>query len=215
MRVVIAEDDALLRQGLTLLLTNEGIEVAYAADNADDVLAMLPETRPDVAVLDVRLPPTFTDEGLRAAVEARKVLPGLPILVLSAYVEDSYAADLLADGAAGIGYLLKERVGKVEKFLDALQRVIDGGTVMDPEVISQLMVRRRSDDPLHELTPREREVLALMAEGHANGRIAELMYVSETAVGKHIGNIFNKLGLSPADAGHRRVLAVLAYLRPH
>lgn len=215
MRVVIAEDDALLRQGLTLLLTNEGIEVAYAADNADDVLRTLPETRPDVAVLDVRLPPTFTDEGLRAAVEARKAMPGLPILVLSAYVEDSYAADLLADGAAGIGYLLKERVGKVEKFLDALQRVIDGGTVMDPEVVSQLMVRRRTDDPLHTLTPREREVLALMAEGHANSRIADLMYVSETAVGKHIGNIFAKLGLSPADAGHRRVLAVLAYLRAH
>ncbi|UPK76028.1 response regulator transcription factor [Nocardioidaceae bacterium SCSIO 66511] len=215
MRVVIAEDDALLRQGLTLLLTNEGIEVAYAADNADDVLRALPDTRPDVAVLDVRLPPTFTDEGLRAAVEARKLLPGLPILVLSAYVEDSYAADLLADGAAGIGYLLKERVGKVEKFLDALQRVVDGGTVMDPEVVSQLMVRRRADDPLHTLTPREREVLALMAEGHANSQIAEQLYVSETAVGKHIGNIFAKLGLSPADAGHRRVLAVLAYLRAH
>ena len=215
MRVVIAEDDALLREGLTLLLSNEGIEVVYAADNADDVLARLPEISPDIAVLDVRLPPTFTDEGLRAAVEARKVLPGLPILVLSAYVEDSYAADLLADGAAGIGYLLKERVGKVEKFLDALQRVVDGGTVMDPDVVSQLMVRRRADDPLHTLTPREREVLALMAEGHGNSRIAELMYVSETAVGKHIGNIFTKLGLSPADAGHRRVLAVLAYLRAH
>ena len=215
MRVVIAEDDALLREGLTLLLTNEDIEVAYAADNADDVLARLPELEPDVAVLDVRLPPTFTDEGLRAAVEARKSMPGLPILVLSAYVEDSYAADLLSDGAAGIGYLLKERVGKVEKFLDALHRVIDGGTVMDPEVVSQLMVRRRTDDPLHTLTPREREVLGLMAEGHSNTRIAELMYVSETAVGKHIGNIFAKLGLTPADSGHRRVLAVLAYLRTH
>ncbi|UYM03897.1 response regulator [Solicola gregarius] len=215
MRVVIAEDDALLRQGLTLLLSNEGIEVAYAADNADDVLARLPELSPDVALLDVRLPPTFSDEGLRAAVEARRMMPELAILVLSAYVEDSYAADLLAGGAAGIGYLLKERVGKVDKFLDALRRVVDGGTVMDPEVVSQLMVRRRTDDPLHALTPREREVLALMAEGHANARIAELMYVSETAVGKHIGNIFAKLGLSPAESGHRRVLAVLAYLRAH
>lgn len=213
MRVVIAEDDALLREGLSLLLTNEGIEVAYAADNADDLLNVLPDLQPDVAVLDVRLPPTFSDEGLRAAVEARRMSPGLAILVLSAYVEDSYAADLLAGGAAGVGYLLKERVGKVEKFLDALDRVVSGGTVMDPEVVSQLMVRRRADDPLQTLTAREREVLALMAEGHANAHIASLLYVSETAIGKHIGNIFAKLGLSPADSGHRRVLAVLAYLR--
>ncbi|WP_235735749.1 LuxR C-terminal-related transcriptional regulator [Nocardioides alcanivorans] len=215
MRVVIAEDDALLREGLVLLLENEGIEVVQAADNADDVLARLTELRPDVAVLDVRLPPTFTDEGLRAAIAARDVIPGLPILVLSAYVEERYASDLVSGGAAGLGYLLKERVGKVATFLDALQRVVDGGTVMDPEVISQLMVRQRRDDPIESLTPREREVLALMAEGHGNSHIARALFISETAIAKHIGNIFAKLGLAPTDSGHRRVLAVLAHLRSH
>ncbi|NED94043.1 response regulator transcription factor [Phytoactinopolyspora alkaliphila] len=213
MRVVIAEDDVLLREGLVLLLNNEGIEVVAASDNADDFLAAVEELRPDAAVVDVRLPPSFSDEGLRAAVTARRRLPGMPVLVLSAYVEDSYAAELLADGAGGVGYLLKERVGKVAKFLDALHRVADGGTVMDPEVISQLMVRRRADDPMRTLTPREREVLELMAEGHGNRSIAELLVVSETAVSKHIRNIFVKLGLPPTDNGHRRVLAVLAHLR--
>jgi DNA-binding NarL/FixJ family response regulator len=213
MRVVIAEDDALLREGLVLLLGSEGIEVAAAVDNPDDLLAAVDAQRPDAAVLDVRLPPTFTDEGLRAAVEARRRLPGLPILVLSAYVEDSYAGDLLAGGAQGVGYLLKERVGKVATFLDALHRVVDGGTVLDPEVVSQLMVRRRADDPMSTLTPREREVLGLMAEGHANTAIAELLVVTETAVSKHIRNIFAKLGLPPGDTGHRRVLAVLTYLQ--
>lgn len=213
MRVVIAEDDALLREGLVLLLQNEGIEVVLAADNADEVLARLADLQPDAAVLDVRLPPSFTDEGLRAAIAARKLIPGLPILVLSAFVEERYAGDLLADGAAGIGYLLKERVGDVATFLDALQRVADGGTVMDPEVISQLMVRQRRDDPVESLTPREREVLALMAEGHGNAHIARTLVVTETAIGKHIGNIFAKLGLAPTDSGHRRVLAVLAHLR--
>jgi DNA-binding NarL/FixJ family response regulator len=213
MRVVIAEDDALLREGLVLLLGNEGIDVAAAVDNADDFLAAVSDRRPDAAVVDVRLPPSFSNEGLRAAVEARRRIPRLPILVLSAYVEDSYATDLLATGAGGVGYLLKERVGKVATFLDALHRVVDGGTVLDPEVVSQLMVRRRADDPIRTLTPREREVLALMAEGHSNGAIAEQLVVSETAVSKHIGNIFAKLGLAPTDTGHRRVLAVLAYLR--
>lgn len=213
MRVVIAEDDALLREGLALLLASEGIEVAAAVDNIDAFLEALAEHRPDAAVMDVRLPPTFTDEGLRGAVEARRRIPGLPILVLSAYVEDSSAGDLLAGGAEGIGYLLKERVGKVATFLDALHRVVAGGTVLDPEVVSQLMVRRRVDDPIRTLTPREREVLALMAEGHANPTIAELLVVTETAVSKHIRNIFAKLGLPPGDTGHRRVLAVLAYLR--
>jgi DNA-binding NarL/FixJ family response regulator len=213
MRVVIAEDDALLREGLVLLLGNEGIDVAAAVDNADDFLAAVSGTRPDAAIVDVRLPPSFSDEGLRAAVEARRRIPRLPILVLSAYVEDSYATDLLAAGARGVGYLLKERVGKVAEFLDALRRVVDGGTVLDPEVVSQLMVRRRADDPMRTLTPREREVLALMAEGYANAAIAERLVVSETAVSKHIGNIFTKLGLSPTDTGHRRVLAVLAHLR--
>ncbi len=213
MRIVIAEDDALLREGLALLLGNEGLEVAAAVGDADDFLAAVAGTRPDAAVVDVRLPPTYTDDGLRAAVEARTLVPGLPILVLSSYVEDSYAAELLADGAEGIGYLLKERVGKVEKFLDALHRVVAGGTVMDPEVVSQLMTRRRADDPLRDLTRREREVLSLMAEGHGNLEIADLLVVSETAVSKHIRSIFAKLGLAPGDSGHRRVRAVLAYLR--
>lgn len=213
MRVVIAEDDALLREGLVLLLGNEGIEVAAAVDNAVELLGAIDSEQPDAAIVDVRLPPSFSDEGLRAAVEARKRRPGLPILVLSAYVEDSYATELLADGAGGVGYLLKERVGKVEKFLDTLHRVIGGATVLDPEVVSQLMVRRRAGDPLRTLTPREREVLALMAEGHTNGAIAELLVITETAVSKHIGNIFGKLNLAPSDTGHRRVLAVLAYLR--
>jgi DNA-binding NarL/FixJ family response regulator len=212
-RVVIAEDDALLREGLVLLLGSEGIDVVGAADNADDFLAAVSEHRPDAAIVDVRLPPSFTDEGLRAAVEARERVPGLPILVLSAYVEDSYAGDLLAGGAGAIGYLLKERVGKVATFLDALHRVVAGGTVLDPEVVSQLMVRRRADDPMRTLTPRERDVLALMAEGRTNGAIAEQLVVSDPAVSKHIGNIFAKLGLAQDDSGHRRVLAVLAYLR--
>lgn len=213
MRVVIAEDDALLREGLVLLLASEGIEVAAATENPTEFLAAVAAQRPDAVIVDVRLPPTFTDEGLRAAVEARRRVPGLPVLVLSAYVEDSYAGDLLGDAAGGVGYLLKERVGKVATFLDALHQVVAGGTVLDPEVVTQLLVRRRADDPVRTLTPRERDVLALMAEGRTNGGIAAELVVSEPAVSKHIGNIFTKLGLPPADAGHRRVLAVLAYLR--
>ncbi|MFE7801689.1 response regulator [Nocardia sp. NPDC057440] len=212
MRVVIAEDDALLREGLVLLLSTAGIEVVAAVDNADDFLAVVTADRPDAVVVDVRLPPTFTDDGLRAAVRARAVHPGLPVLVLSSYVEDSYAAELLGDGAGGVGYLLKERVGKVDRFLDSLRRVADGGTAMDPEVISQLLVRRTADDPLGALTAREREVLALMAEGHNNTTIAARLVVSEGAVHKHIRSIFAKLGLSADEVGHRRVLAVLAYL---
>ncbi|MFQ6327569.1 response regulator [Nocardia sp. CWNU-33] len=212
MRVMIAEDDALLREGLVLLLSTAGIEVVAAVDNADDFLAAVAADRPDAVVVDVRLPPTFTDDGLRAAVRARIIHPGLPVLVLSSYVEDSYAAELLGDGAGGVGYLLKERVGKVDRFLDSLRRVADGGTAMDPEVISQLLVRRTADDPLGALTAREREVLALMAEGHNNTTIAERLVVSEGAVHKHIRSIFAKLGLSADEVGHRRVLAVLAYL---
>ncbi|CAM4511817.1 response regulator transcription factor [Nocardia ninae] len=212
MRVMIAEDNALLREGLVLLLSTAGIEVVAAVDNADDFLAAVAADRPDAVVVDVRLPPTFTDDGLRAAVSARKLYPGLPVLVLSSWVEDSYAAELLGDGMGGVGYLLKERVGKVDRFLDSLRRVAAGGTAMDPEVISQLLVRRKADDPMAALTAREREVLALMAEGHNNATIAERLVVSEGAVHKHIRSIFAKLGLSAEDVGHRRVLAVLAYL---
>ncbi|MGW2664604.1 response regulator [Nocardia tengchongensis] len=212
MRVVIAEDDALLREGLTLLLRTAGIDVVAAVDNADDFLRIVTADRPDAVVVDVRMPPTFTDDGLRAAVRARQIHPGLPVLVLSAWVEDSYAAELLGDGAGGIGYLLKERVGKVDRFLESLRRVAEGGTAMDPEVIAQLLVRRKTDDPLAALTPREREVLALMAEGLDNATIAERLVVTEGAVLKHIRSIFAKLGLFADEVGHRRVLAVLAYL---
>jgi DNA-binding NarL/FixJ family response regulator len=212
-RIVIAEDDALLREGLTHLLRAEGMEVTSAVDNPDDLLTALASDLPDVALVDVRMPPTFRDEGLRAAVRARKQWPGLAVLVLSAHVEESYATELLADGAGGVGYLLKERVGKVADFLDALHRVAAGGTALDPEVVTQLLVRRRADDPLQRLTPREREVLGLMAEGHSNATIGEMLVVSDGAVHKHIGNIFTKLGLPTTDAGHRRVLAVLAYLK--
>ncbi|AFT98384.1 putative two-component response regulator [Nocardia brasiliensis NBRC 14402] len=209
---MIAEDDALLREGLVLLLSTAGIEVVAAVGNADDFLAAVAADRPDAVVVDIRMPPTFTDDGLRAAVRARELHPGLPVLVLSSWVEDSYAAELLGDGLGGVGYLLKERVGKVDRFLDSLRRVAAGGTAMDPEVISQLLVRRKADDPLAALTAREREVLALMAEGHNNGTIAERLVVSEGAVHKHIRSIFAKLGLSTEEVGHRRVLAVLAYL---
>lgn len=210
MRVVIAEDDVLLRQGLSLLLESEGFDVVAAVGDGEAFLAALPNA--DVAVVDVRMPPSFTNEGLKAAAEARSRRPNFPILVLSAYVEDRYAGRLLADGSVGVGYLLKERVGQVGDFVDALRRVAAGGTVMDPEVISQLMTRRRADDPIRSLTPRESEVLALMAAGLDNATIAGRLVVSETAVSKHIGNIFAKLGLAVGDSGHRRVRAVLAYL---
>ncbi|MFG2007029.1 response regulator [Spirillospora sp. NPDC048911] len=209
MRIVIAEDNALLREGMVLLLTSDGHEVVAVADTGPEIVPALLEHRPDVAVLDVRLPPGFRDEGLRAAIEARKALPDLPVLVLSQYVEETYATELLAGGAQGIGYLLKDRVSRVEEFLDALQRVAAGGTALDPEVVSQLMTRR---SPLQALTPREREVLALMAQGHDNATIATTLVITERSVSKHIGSIFVKLGLPPSDSGHRRVLAVLAYL---
>ncbi|MEV3857880.1 response regulator transcription factor [Streptomyces sp. NPDC050095] len=211
MRVVIAEDNALLREGLVLLLRSAGHEVVAAAESGPEVLPALLEHRPDVAVLDVRMPPGFRDEGLRAALEARKSLPELPVLVLSQYVEESYAGELLGQGASGVGYLLKDRVGRVDEFLDALARVAGGGTALDPEVVAELLARRR-DDPVDSLTPREREVLQLMAEGRDNATIAATLVVSERAVSKHIGNVFAKLGLPPSDSGHRRVLAVLAYL---
>lgn len=212
MRIVIAEDDALLREGLTHLVRAEGIEVTSAVDNPADLLAAVEADRPDVAVVDVRMPPTYRDEGLRAAVEARRRLPGLAVLVLSAHVEESYASDLLAGARGGVGYLLKERVGRVADFLDSLDRVAAGGTAFDPEVVSQLLAHRRGDGPMRRLTSRERDVLALMAEGHSNATIAELLVVSDSAVHKHIGSIFAKLDLPSSETGHRRVLAVLAYL---
>ncbi|PHV65146.1 response regulator transcription factor [Williamsia muralis] len=213
MRILIAEDDSLLREGLALLLRSVGIEVTAAVADAEQFLESFDADPPDGAVLDVRMPPTFTNEGLKAAIEVRRRVPDFPVLVLSAYVEDRYAGELLAGSASGVGYLLKERVGKVEEFVDALERVVAGGTVMDPEVVSQLMSRRRADDPIRSLTPRESEVLRLMAEGLGNADIARKLVVSDTAVSKHIGNIFAKLGLTTSDTGHRRVLAVLAHLR--
>lgn len=211
MRIVIAEDNALLREGLVLLLGSAGHEVAAVASSGPEVLPALLEHRPDAAVLDVRMPPGFRDEGLRAALAARQEIPGLPVLVLSQYVEETYAAELLGGGANGVGYLLKDRVGRVDEFLDALDRVAGGGTALDPEVVTELMTRRRSD-PLDSLTPREREVLHLMAEGKDNATIAKDMVVSERAITKHIGNVFSKLGLEQSESGHRRVLAVLTYL---
>jgi DNA-binding NarL/FixJ family response regulator len=209
--VVIAEDNALLREGLVLLLTSSGHDVVAVVGTGPEILPAVLEQRPDVAVLDVRMPPGFRDEGLRAALEARERIPGLPVLVLSQYVEESYAAELLGGGSSGVGYLLKDRVGRVDEFLDALERVAAGGTALDPEVVTELLTRRR-DTPLDSLTPREREVLKLMAEGHDNTTIAKTLVVTERAVSKHIGNVFLKLGLPPSDSGHRRVLAVLAYL---
>ncbi|MER7989956.1 response regulator transcription factor [Streptomyces noursei] len=211
MRVVIAEDNALLREGLVLLLTSAGHEVVAVAASGPEVLPALLEHRPDVAVLDVRMPPGFRDEGLRAALAARAQIPGLPVLVLSQYVEETYAAELLGGGASGVGYLLKDRVGRVDEFLDALDRVASGGTALDPEVVAELLATRK-DDPIDSLTPREREVLQLMAEGRDNTTIAAQLVVTERAVSKHIGNVFLKLGLPASDSGHRRVLAVLAYL---
>jgi DNA-binding NarL/FixJ family response regulator len=211
-RVVIAEDLALLRDGLTRMLRAFGFEVVEAVDNGPSLLPALTRHRPDVAVVDVRLPPTFTDEGLQAAIQARRQIPALPVLVLSQHVEQLYARELLSDTRGGVGYLLKDRVSNVSQFVDAVRRVAGGGTVMDPEVVSQLLARHAGDEPLAELTAREREVLALMAEGRSNAAIAGRLFVTEKGVSKHINGIFNKLGLPPSDDDNRRVLAVLAYL---
>ncbi|MFI5614606.1 response regulator [Amycolatopsis sp. NPDC051903] len=211
MRVVIAEDAVLLRAGVTRLLADEGIETVAAVDNGDDLLGAVTEHRPDLAIVDVRMPPTFTDEGLRAALAARQSVPGLPVLVLSQYVEESYAVELLSGGAGGVGYLLKERVADVAEFLDAVRRVAGGGTAIDPDVIAQLMARGRRN-PLDSLTARESEVLGLMAQGLSNTAIANSLVVSHGAVEKHIGNIFSKLGLEASAEEHRRVRAVLTYL---
>jgi DNA-binding NarL/FixJ family response regulator len=212
MRIVIAEDDSLLREGLALLLRAEGLDVVAATANPDDFLAAVDKYEPEVAIVDVRMPPTHTDEGIVAAVEARRRQPGLAVLVLSAYVEQAFATDLLASGGARLGYLLKERVGRVAEFMDALQRVADGGTAIDPEVVAQLLARNRPDNRLSRLTPREHDVLALMAEGLGNTAIAERLVVTEGAVSKHIRNIFAKLDLAPDDRADRRVTAVLHYL---
>ncbi|MEV4114303.1 MULTISPECIES: response regulator transcription factor [Nonomuraea] len=212
MRVVIAEDAVLLREGLVGLLERFGHTVAASVGDAPALLAAVAEHRPDAVVTDVRMPPGFSDEGLRAALELRERHPELAVLVLSQYVEQTYAAELLESGAgAGIGYLLKDRIGDVREFVEALDRVAAGGTVVDPEVVRQLLRRRR--DPLARLTPREQQVLGLIAEGRTNASIAKELFVTEAAVAKHIANIFAKLDLPPESDGHRRVLAVLAYLR--
>ena len=212
MRVVLAEDLFLLRDGLVRMLEAYGCEIVAAVDNGPDLLRSLREHKPDVAVVDVRMPPTFTDEGLQAALQARRESPGLPVLVLSQYVEQLYARELLADGTGAVGYLLKDRVFDSDQFVDAVRRVAAGGTVMDPEVIAKLLAHNARAQPLSALTRREREVLALMAEGRSNAAIAERLVVTEGAVTKHISNVFAKLDLPPSEVDNRRVLAVLAYL---
>jgi DNA-binding NarL/FixJ family response regulator len=213
MRIVIAEDEPLLREGLALLLRAESLDVVATTDAPDTFLAAVEQHAPDVAIVDVRMPPTHTDEGIVAAVEARRRRPDLAVLVLSAYVEQAFATELLAGGAGGLGYLLKERVGRVEEFLTALHRVAGGGTAIDPEVVGQLLARTRPDTALSRLSPRERDVLAAMAEGLTNKGIAESLVVTEAAVEKHVTRIFNKLGLGHSSLEHRRVHAVLTYLR--
>jgi DNA-binding NarL/FixJ family response regulator len=211
-RVVIAEDLFLLRDGLVRLLQAHGMEIAAAVDNAPGLLQALLEHKPDAAIVDVRLPPSFTDDGLRAALEARRQVAGLPVLILSQYVEQLYARELLADQAGAVGYLLKDRVFNDDRFVDAIRTVAGGGTVMDPEVISKLLGRRARDEPITRLTAREREVLELMAEGRSNSAIAQRLFISEKAVGKHSTSIFAKLDLAPSNDDNRRVLAVLAFL---
>ncbi len=213
MRLVLADDAVLLREGLVRLLTEQGHDVVAVVGDGPSLVAAAAEHRPDVSIVDVRMPPTHTDEGLRAAVAIRADRPGAPLLVLSQYVEMSYADDLLADRRGAIGYLLKDRVADIAEFLDALNRVAGGGTVLDPEVVAQLLVRRRAHDPLEQLTLREKEVLALMAEGRSNTAIARHLVVTEGAVEKHVRNIFTKLNLPPDEDMNRRVLAVLAFLR--
>jgi DNA-binding NarL/FixJ family response regulator len=213
MRVVVAEDSVLLREGIVRILEDSEIEVVGQSGDAEDLLRKVRAHKPDVAITDIRMPPSHTDEGLRAAHAIRSELPDVGVLVLSQYVEQGYALDLLADNAAGVGYLLKDRVSDIEAFLDAVRRVAAGGSALDPEVVSQLLGRKRRDDPLDELTPREREVLGLMAEGRSNQAIADAMVVTERAVEKHVTSIFSKLDLVNTPEDHRRVLAVLAYLR--
>ena len=215
MRIAIAEDSAVVRAGLAEILADRGHEVVAAVGNADDLLVAVADESPDAAVVDVRMPPSYTDEGLRAAIAIRRQHPATGVLVFSQYIETRYAADLLgaaSGGAAGVGYLLKDRVADVSEFVDALSRVAAGGTALDPEVVTCLLGASRRSDGLGSLTPRERDVLGLMAEGRSNGAIAATLVVSERAIEKYIANIFSKLGLAPSDTDHRRVLAVLRYL---
>jgi DNA-binding NarL/FixJ family response regulator len=212
MRVVLAEDSVLLREGIARLLEDSGFEVVGRAGDAEDLLRKVRAHKPDVAVVDIRMPPTHTDEGLRAARVIRAELPGTGVLVLSQYIEEDYAVDLLSESAEGVGYLLKDRVADVERFIDSVQRVAEGGSALDPAVVSQMLGRRRSASPLDELTPREREVLGQMAEGRSNHAIAADLVITERAVEKHVTNIFAKLNLPGTADDHRRVLAVLTYL---
>ncbi|MEA2128462.1 MAG: hypothetical protein QOJ85_1353 [Solirubrobacteraceae bacterium] len=212
MRVVIADDSVLMRAGLVRLLQDAGFEVVAEASNAEDLLRKVRAHRPAVAVTDIRMPPTQTDEGLRAAQQIRREMPEVGVLVLSQYIDEGYAVELLQGSAEGIGYLLKDRVSDVSAFTDALRRVGEGGSALDPEVVSQLLGRRRANDPLDRLTPREREVLGHMAQGRSNAAIARSLVVTDRAIEKHVTSIFSKLGLSSVEDGHRRVLAVLAYL---
>ncbi len=214
LRVVVADDSVLLREGIVRLLDEqEGFEVVAQAGDAEELLRKVGAHKPDVAVVDIRMPPTNTDDGLRAALEIRARQPETSVLVLSQYVEEGYALDLVGDTAGGVGYLLKDRVADVDRFVDAVRRVAEGGSALDPEVVAQLVGRARRDDPVDGLTPREREVLELMAEGRSNNAIAEQLVVTERAVEKHVTSIFGKLSLAPAPADHRRVLAVLTFLR--
>jgi DNA-binding NarL/FixJ family response regulator len=215
MRIVIAEDSAVMRAGLAEILADSGHEVVAAVGNADDLMTAVAGHQPDAAVVDVRMPPGYTDEGVRAAIAIRRTHPRVGVLVFSQYIETRYTADLLSassGGAAGVGYLLKDRVADVDEFVEALSRVAAGGTALDPQVVTQLMGASRRGDGLSTLTTRERDVLALMAEGRSNTAIAQILVVSDRSVEKHVGNIFSKLGLAPSDADHRRVLAVLRYL---
>ena len=212
MRVVIAEDLALLRDGLTRLLRDSGFDVLAAVEDADALLRVVATEKPDIAIVDIRLPPTFRDEGVRAAIEARRRAPETAILVVSQYVEHTYATELLADGRGGVGYLLKDRIMDVTDFVDAVRRVAEGGTALDPEVVAQLFSRRKQG-PLADLTPRELEVLGLMAEGRSNAGIAQTLVLTVGAVEKHVASILSKLDLPPSESDHRRVLAVLAYLQ--
>jgi DNA-binding NarL/FixJ family response regulator len=213
MRVVVAEDSVLLREGVVRLLQEAGMEVVGQAGDAEDLLRKVRAHKPDVALVDIRMPPTQTDEGLRAAATIRAEQPQTGVLVLSQYVEEAYALELLAENAEGVGYLLKDRVADVERFVDSVRRVGEGGSALDPEVVARLVGRRRREDPLSALSPREREVLGQMAEGRSNHGIAEALVVTERAVEKHVTSIFTKLNLPPAEDDHRRVLAVLTYLR--